>query len=333
MPGSSFGAAIRLTTFGESHGPALGAVIDGMPAGLPVSLEALGHELDRRRPGRLRATTARNESDQPEVLSGVFEGLTLGTPICVLVRNQDARPQDYDALKTTYRPGHADRSTVLKHGYRDHRGGGRASGRETLARVIGGYFAGLVLPAATQVTSWIDRLGPFVSSTDQPIGAYGLRGVSDAEVEAYLGQLKEGGESIGARLMCRIDAPPAGLGEPVFDKLKSDLARAVMSIGAVTAFGYGLSTAFDSALGSEVTAQASHFGGIEGGISTGEPIEFECTVRPPSTVGEKAKAGRHDPCIAPRVVPVVEAMVNLVLADHLLRQTALDAFQPRPEGS
>ena len=330
MPGSSFGHNLRLTTFGESHGPAMGAVIDGMPAGLEVSMDDLQAALDQRRPGRLAATTSRNEGDQAECLSGVFESKTLGTPIAVIVRNHDARPADYEGLKTSFRPGHADRSTLLKHGYNDHRGGGRASGRETLARVIGGYFAGLILPNSCRVETWVDRLGPFESVKGAKRGDYGLLGVSDQELEMYLNQLKEKGESVGAQLVCRIYNPPAGLGEPVFRKLKSDLASAITGVGAVTAFGYGLGFEFGASLGSEVTSEATSFGGIEGGISTGETIEFRCSVRPPSTVGEKAKTGRHDPCIAPRVVPVIEAMTRLVLADHLLRQAAIDAFQPRP---
>ena len=181
------------------------------------------------------------------------------------------------------------------------------------------------------MTAWIDSLGPFQSSGEAGPGSYGLRGVSDQEVQQFLLDLKASGDSIGAEFRCRIEAPPSGLGEPVFDKLKSDLARAVMSIGAVTSFGYGLGAGFAAARGKDVTAQAASFGGLEGGISNGETIEFHGTVRPPSTVGDKAKQGRHDPCIAPRVLPVVEAMARLVLADHLLRQTAIDAFQPRPE--
>ena len=199
-----------------------------------------------------------------------------------------------------------------------------------MARVIGGYFASLILPESCRVQAWVDRLGPFESVTDAERSDYGLLGVSDHDVEAFLNRLKIQGESIGAQLVCRIENPPMGLGEPVFSKLKSDLASAVMSVGAVTAFGYGLGFEFGTSLGSEVTSKAAGFGGIEGGISTGDTIEFRCSVRPPSTVGEKAKMGRHDPCIAPRIVPVIEAMTQLVLADHLLRQTAIDAFQPRP---
>jgi chorismate synthase len=329
MPGSSFGAAICLTTFGESHGPALGAVIDGMPAGLTVVEQDLRLALAARRPGRLAGSSSRDEADDPELLSGVFEGKTLGTPICVIVRNTDARSADYDALRRVERPGHADRTTLLKHGRRDHRGGGRASGRETLARVIGGYFAGLLLPPSCRVEVWIERLGPFTSNSDEPSGIYHLRGVDDAAVEAYLIDLKKRGESVGAQIACRVLAPPPGLGEPVFHKLKADLAAAIMSIGAVTAFGYGLGVEFGAKMGSDITEDNRSFGGMEGGISNGQTIALRCTVRPPSTVGERARQGRHDPCIAPRIVPVVAAMTKLVLADHLLRQTAIDAFQPR----
>ncbi len=330
VPGNHIGQALQLTTFGESHGAALGAVIDGLPAGLPVDLSKLQRDLDRRRPGRLPGGTGRQEPDKAEILSGVFQDQTLGTPVAVIIRNVDARPEDYDALKTVYRPGHGDRSTELKYGRRDHRGGGRSSGRETAARVIGGYFAGLVLPEACQVQAWIDQLGPFQSAGDGPLGAYGLRGVDDAEVEAWLLRLKAQGESVGALLRCRVHHCPPGLGEPVFDKLKADLAKAVMSIGAVTSFAYGLGADFGSSFGQTVTAEPAHFGGIEGGISTGDPINLSLTVRPPSTVGENAKAGRHDPCIAPRVLPVVEAMVRFVLADHYLRQRALDTGAVAP---
>ncbi|MBM66386.1 MAG: chorismate synthase [Myxococcales bacterium] len=324
MPGNRFGHALQLTTFGESHGAALGAVIDGLPAGLPVDVAALQGALGRRRPGRLPGGTGRQEPDEVEILSGVFQGQTLGSPVAVIVRNVDARPEDYEALKTVHRPGHGDRSTELKYGRRDHRGGGRSSGRETLARVIGGYFAGLLLPQDCRVTAWIEELGPFQSVAGAELGVYGLRGVDDAQVEAWLLALKAQGESVGAQLCCRIHGCPPGLGEPVFDKLKADLAKGIMSIGAVTGFGYGMGADFGSSFGQAVTADTAHFGGIEGGISTGDPIHLNLTVRPPSTVGEKAKAGRHDPCIAPRVLPVVEAMVTLVLADHYLRQCALD---------
>lgn len=332
MPGNSFGQALRLTTFGESHGIALGAVVDGLPAGIPVDPEALQAALDRRRPGRLPGGTARNEADRAEILSGVFRGRTLGTPLAVIVRNENARPEDYEALEQVERPGHADRSTLLKHGFRDHRGGGRSSGRETLSRVIGGYFAGLLLPDNCRVEAWIETLGPFSSAAEGDVGNYGLRGLDDGEVEAWLLELKARGESAGAQLRCRVTSCPPGLGEPAFDKLKADLAKAIMSIGAVTSFGYGLGTAFGQSQGSAVTASPASFGGLEGGISTGNPIDLNITVRPPSTVGEKAKQGRHDPCIAPRVLPVVEAMVNLVLADHLIRQRGLDSLQPRPLG-
>jgi chorismate synthase len=329
MPGSSFGNALRLTTFGESHGPAMGAVIDGMPAGLAVDVGRLAAELERRRPGRLDGCTSRDEADSAEILSGVFEGRTLGTPIAVIVRNRDQRPADYDSMIHQFRPGHADETTLLKHGFRDHRGGGRASGRETVARVIGGYFAGLLLPGV-EVVAQIDVLGPFRSSREGELGIYGLRGCDSLKVAAYLQTLKDSSDSIGAELSCRIQNPPAGLGEPVFDKLKSDLGRALLSIGAITAYGYGLGAGFASASGKDVTADRCNFGGIEGGISNAQTIDLQCTVRAPSTVGDKAKQGRHDPCIAPRVIPVIEAMVKLVLADHLLRQRALASFQGAP---
>lgn len=329
MRGNHFGKLFSFMSFGESHGPALGVVIDGVPSNLTFSLEALQVELDRRAPGRLKGTTSRSEKDQAEVLSGVFEGKTLGTPIAVVVRNHDQRSEDYRSLRETYRPGHADETTQKKFGIRDHRGGGRSSGRETLARVIAGYFARLICPDI-QVQGFIKKLGPFTydqmpKEIFSELNPYSFpRLEKTQEMETYLLDLKKRGESRGGEVALLIKGVPAGLGEPVFDKLKADLAKALMSVGAVVGFSFGWGTKMADLDGSEVSKQREAFGGIEGGITNGEDIALTVTFKPTSTVGEKAQAGRHDPCIMPRAIPVLEAMVYCVLADHLLRQRAYE---------
>ncbi len=327
MRGNKFGKLFSFVTFGESHGEALGVVLDGVSAGLDFSLEALQLELDRRAPGRVAGTTNRKEADKAEVLSGIFEGKTLGTPIAVIVRNTNQRSKDYDKLKTEYRPGHADETTQNKYGIRDHRGGGRSSGRETLARVIAGYFAGLMIPKI-KVRAYISKMGPFESTVEElrereDISPYNFPNTDkNTEIKKYLLGLKANGESVGGRISVLIEGTPVGLGEPAFDKLKADFAKSLLSIGACVSFSFGLGEEMANLMGSEVSTQRGNFGGIEGGISNGEDIFLTTTFKPTSTVGEKAKEGRHDPCILPRAVPVVEAMVKCVLADHLLRQRA-----------
>ena len=329
MRGNTFGKMFSLTTFGESHGVALGVVLDGVPPGLEVSLEDLQKELLKRAPGQSKGTTSRKETDTPEILSGVFEGKTLGTPIAVIVRNTNQRSKDYDKLKDNYRPGHADETYMQKYGLRDHRGGGRSSGRETLSRVIGGYFASLILKEV-KVKAYISKLGPFEFKDKSPemnldLGTYNFGDPSkDKEIEEYLVNLKKEGESIGGQISIRIEGCPSGLGEPAFDKLKAEFAKALLSIGACVSFSFGLGEKMAELPGSVVSSDRSNFGGIEGGISNGEPIMLKTTFKPTSTVGKKAKAGRHDPCILPRAVPVVEAMVKNVIADHLLRQKAYE---------
>jgi chorismate synthase len=327
MRGNSFGKMFSLTSFGESHGPAMGVVIDGVPAGLIFSLDDLQKELDRRAPGKISGTTDRKEADTAQVLSGVFENQTLGTPIAVIVHNQNQKSSDYNSLKDDYRPGHADKTTMMKFGIRDHRGGGRSSGRETLARVVAGYFAGLVLPQ-TQVKAYVSKLGPFVYSEilndlslDISPYSFPIKEKSD-EIKKYLEELKINGESVGGRVRIVVDHAPIGLGEPAFDKLKAEFAKALLSIGAVVSFSYGLGEEMADLPGSVVSSRANAFGGMEGGISNGERMVMTITFKPTSTVGEKAKMGRHDPCIIPRAIPVVEAMVKIVLADHFLRQNA-----------
>lgn len=318
---------LSITSFGESHGPGIGVVVDGVPPGVELNLDDLQKELDRRAPGQVKGTTSRKEPDSAEILSGVFEGKTLGTPIAVFIRNTNQRSKDYDKLKSEYRPGHADETYMDKYGIRDHRGGGRSSGRETIARVIGGYFASLVIPKV-KVKGYISKLGPFVqneipTNLDEDFAPYGFPDVSkNEEIEKYLVDLKKNGESRGGQVRIIVDQCPKGLGEPSFDKLKADFGKALMSIGAVVAYSYGLGEEFSNIDGSAASASRDNFGGIEGGISNGSRIILNVTFKPTSTIGDKAKEGRHDPCIIPRAIPVVESMVKLVLADHYLRQNA-----------
>lgn len=331
MSGNSFGELFKITTFGESHGEALGVVIDGMPGGLDVNMDHLRSELKRRAPGQHEVHTSRKEDDLPEIISGVFNNKTLGTPITVIVRNTNQRSQDYDQLKENYRPGHADKTTVMKYGIRDHRGGGRASGRETLARVIGGYFAGLIVKDVS-FYAYIEEVGSF-KLPQRPINHQTDRGeinipdksMSD-QVVSFLKDCKKNGESVGGVVTLSILNCPVGLGEPVFDKLKADFAKAMISIPAC--IGFSVNTAFDLVKlpGSIISQDSKNFGGMEGGISNGEEILLQMAFKAPSTIGEKAKAGRHDPCILPRVVPAVEAMGKIVIADHYLRNSAYSLF-------
>lgn len=332
MAGNSIGSLFKITTFGESHGEALGVVIDGMPAGIQVRLDELKAELKRRAPGQHATHTSRKEEDLPEVLSGIFEGKTLGTPITVIVRNTNQRSEDYEALKSTYRPGHADQTTMMKFGIRDHRGGGRASGRETVARVIGGYFAGLVVENLS-CYAYIEQVAHFkiVNHPNNHQVDRGEINIPDAklteQVIEFLKTCKENGESAGGIISLSIQGVPAGLGEPVFDKLKADLAKAMLSIPACVGFGLGEGFNFAHKLGSEISQDQKNFGGIEGGITNGKEITLKLAFKAPSTIGDKAKNGRHDPCILPRVVPVVEAMAKIIIADHFLRQSAYSSFQ------
>lgn len=327
MRGNTFGKLFSLTSFGESHGAAIGVVIDGMPSGVNISLDELQSALDKRAPGKIAGTTSRKEDDKAVILSGVFEDVTLGSPIAVIVHNTNQKSEDYDKLKNEYRKGHADFTTMAKFGVRDHRGGGRASGRETIARVIAGYFASLILKDV-KVMAYTQKMGPF--QTDKifndfakDISPYSFPETSkNSEIQKYLEELKSAGESVGGRVKILIEGVPAGLGEPAFDKLKADLGKALLSIGTVVSFSFGLGEEMADLTGSEIQKLENAFGGIEGGISNGKPILMSVTIKPTSTVGEKAKEGRHDPCIIPRAIPVIEAMVKIVLADHWLRQKA-----------
>jgi chorismate synthase len=334
---NTFGELFRVTTFGESHGPGLGAVIDGCPAGVPLTTAQVQRALDRRRPGQSAVTTARAEADTVELLSGVYEEKTLGTPIAALVRNVDQRSQDYTKLAKEDRPGHADRVWRERFKHRDPRGGGRTSGRETLCRVIGGAVAEALLarelPGLSTI-GWVSQVGPLVL----PLPGVVTRGSVDAsptrcpepvlaaQMEALILEAKGKGDSLGGVVTVRVEGLPVGLGEPVFGKLKALLAHAVGSIGAVSGVSWGPDD-LEARLrlpGSQFHAVRADgrpsdvYGGVQGGLSNGEPLLLRVLFKSPATLSDHAKAGRHDPCILPRAVPVVEAMVSMVLADlHL----------------
>lgn len=334
---NTFGTLFRLTTFGESHGPALGAVLDGCPAGVPLRREDVQAALDRRRPGQSALTTARAEPDQVELLSGVYQEKTLGTPIAAIVRNQDQRSQDYAAIEHKPRTGHADAVWLARYKHRDHRGGGRSSGRETLSRVIGGAIAEAFLRRdlpGVRVVAWTSQVG----SITAPEPALGL---GRAEVDAHptrcphpetaaamaaaILEAKEQGDSLGGAIDVRVEGLPVGLGEPVFGKLKALLAAALGSIGTVSGVMWGpedLERAV-ATRGTEFHRRSESYGGIQGGMANGEPVHLRALLKPVSTLGDVARAGRHDPCILPRAVPVLEAMTSLVLADLYLHYLAL----------
>ena len=355
MPGSALGQAFRVTAFGESHGPAIGVVVDGCPPLLPVGEPDIQAELDRRRPGQSALTTPRSEPDRVEILSGVHEGRTTGHPVAMLVRNRDARPADYDPLRSTYRPGHADFTFAAKYGIRDHRGGGRSSARVTAAHVAAGALAGILLRErhAVRVTAFVRRVkdieaGPIPAEevTREAVDRTPVRcpdPEAAARMEALISETKAAGDSVGGVVECVALGVPAGLGEPVFDKLESDLAGAMLAINAAKGFEIGSGFAGTALFGSEhndplrmedgrVVSETNRAGGVLGGISTGMPIRFRVAFKPTSTIAREqrtvdaagrevtlAAKGRHDPCVLPRAVPIVEAMARLVLADHALR--------------
>lgn len=353
MAGNSFGSVFKLTTFGESHGEAIGGVLDGCPAGLEVDLELIREEMQRRRPGQSHITTQRKEEDEVKILSGVFEGKTTGTPIGFLITNNDQRSKDYEEMKDLFRPSHADLTYHEKYGHRDHRGGGRSSARETACRIVGGAFAKMLLKKHhISINAYVSRVGAVklekkyqeldLSQTENSI----VRCPDEATAEqmiALIEAVRKQGDTIGGVITCVAKQVPAGLGEPVFDKLHADLGKAMLSINAVKGFEYG--AGFDSVnyKGSELNdrfvnknnkigTSSNHSGGIQGGISNGGDIYFNVAFKPVATImqdqdtvntkGEAAVIkgkGRHDPCVLPRAVPIVESMTALVLADHLLR--------------
>ena len=360
MSGNTFGTIFRITTWGESHGRAVGVVVDGCPAGLALAEEDIQKELDRRRPGQSRASSARQEADRVEILSGIFEGKTTGTPISLLVWNKDANSSAYDLLRDKPRPGHADYAYQMKYGLRDHRGGGRASARETVGRVAAGAVAKKLLATeGIEVVAYVTELGGIlaeIASTDLSelrvqAESNAVRCPDPAAAERMLQRLdavRQEGDSLGGVVVIIAEGVPAGLGEPVFDKLDGDLARALMSIGAVKAVEIGAGCECAGMRGSEmndpllirdgeIEFESNHAGGILGGISNGAPIVCTIAVKPTPSIAKQQRTvdltcgeevdieikGRHDPAIPPRIVPVAEAMVALVLADHLLRQRAV----------
>lgn len=350
MSGSTFGRQFRVTTWGESHGKALGAVIDGCPAGIPLTEEDIQKYLNRRRPGQSKVTTARNESDQCEILSGVFEGKTTGTPISVMVRNSDQHSKDYNDISRAFRPGHADYTFFEKYGFRDYRGGGRSSGRETIGRVIGGAVAAKIL----------SELGIVVSAYTKSIGEVETEKYSIEEcaenmffmpdneaakaAEKYVHEAISAKDSVGGVIECIIDGMPVGVGEPVFDKLDALLAKAMLSIGAVKGFEIGEGFHAAKLRGSEnndmfrisddrsVIKTTNHSGGVLGGMSDGSQIVFRAAVKPTPSISQIQQTvledgnevditihGRHDPIIVPRAVVVVESMAMITVADLLLQ--------------
>ncbi|HEY7530365.1 MAG TPA: chorismate synthase [Gemmatimonadota bacterium] len=370
MKGNSFGRLFRIVTWGESHGPAIGVVIDGCPAGLPLDAADVQRELDRRRPGQSELASPRAETDRASLLSGVFEGRTLGTPISILIPNADADPSTYESLRDRPRPGHADWTYAAKHGHRDWRGGGRASARETAARVAAGAVAKRLLAlAGVEVLAHVNRIGRVRAG---PVDRDALRErvertpVRCADLEAAEAmraavlEARDAGDSVGGSVEGFAFGVPAGLGEPVYDKLEAELARAMLSINASTAFEIGTGIGVVEMRGSELNDPfgigadgrpaplSNRAGGIQGGISTGQPLRFEVAFRPPSSIpkpqrtvdlatGEEVTIevrGRHDPVIPPRAVPVVEAMTALVLADAMLLAGRIhpDRVDARTEG-
>ena len=335
MPGNSFGTLFRLTTFGESHGSAIGGVIDGMPAGVKVEIDYVQFELDRRRPGQSAITSPRKESDRIEILSGIFDQITLGTPIGFVLYNEDQQSHDYDTLADVYRPGHADEVWDKKFGIRDHRGGGRSSARETAARVAGGAFAKIILAkAGISIQAYVHS----VKHIEVPVRYEDLdlsqvdnnpvrcpHEATAMQMQACIEEARDAGDSVGGTIICVCKGLPAGLGEPVFDKLHALLAHAMLSINAAQGFELIDGFACTQLNGSENNLRSS---GVSGGISTGNDLVFRIAFKPVSTIrkaqqasniaGEEVMleaAGRHDPCVLPRAVPIVEAMSALVLAD------------------
>ena len=353
---NTFGNIFRLTTFGESHGEAIGGVVDGMPAGIDIDIDFIQAELNRRRPGQSKITTSRQEADQVELLSGVFEGKSTGCPIGFIVRNTNQHSQDYENMRNVFRPSHADYTYQQKYGIRDHRGGGRSSARITISRCVGGALAKLVLKQlGISVQAYTSQVGNIALNRDYRL--YDLSQTETnavrcpnaekaAEMEALITQVKSEGDTIGGVITCVIKGCPAGLGEPEFGKLHAALGAAMLSINAVKGFEYGEGFEGVNARGSEqndsfcsvngrIMTVTNHSGGIQGGISNGQDIYFRVAFKPvatllmeqntvdidgnPTTLTAK---GRHDPCVLPRAVPVVEAMAAMVILDHFLFKNA-----------
>jgi chorismate synthase len=354
---STFGQLFRLSTFGESHGGGVGVVVDGCPPRLALTVEEIQRDLDRRRPGQSRITTPRDEADRAEILSGLFEGQTLGTPIAILVRNEDARSTAYEAFRDAYRPSHADYTYEAKYGIRNWQGGGRASARETIGRVAAGAVARKLLAsvAGVEVLSYVKQVWTIAADIDpqavtlEAVEANIARCPDPATAEemiARIDQARRAGDSLGGIVECVCRRVPVGLGEPVFDKLEADLARAMLSLPASKGFEIGSGFGSVGLTGMEhndpfvseagrVRTTSNRSGGVQGGISNGEDIVFRVAFKPTATIRQAQQTvdragqavtlegkGRHDPCVLPRAVPMVEAMALLVLADHWLRQRA-----------
>ncbi len=353
MAGNTFGKLFRITTYGESHGKAIGVILDGCPAGLDIAVDSIQKELDRRRPGQSRITTQRKESDTVQILSGIYEGKSTGTPISLLIPNEDQRSKDYDHIRAAYRPSHADFTYDSKYGIRDHRGGGRSSARETAARVAAGAIAKMLLETAgIRIQAYVSRVADIqvvksheqldLSQTESNLVRCPDPETAQKMIE-LIDRVRKEGDTVGGVVTCVVEGCPAGLGEPVFDKLHADLAKAMLSINAAHGFEYG--SGFDGTYmrGSEhndlfenengkIRTKTNRSGGIQGGISNGETIYFNVGFKPIATImrpqasvdseGQRAEVkgkGRHDPCVLPRAVPIVEAMAALVLADHWLQ--------------
>lgn len=357
MAGNSFGELFRITTFGESHGGCVGVVIDGCPPGFPISKEDIQKELDRRKPGQSRITTPRKEQDEIHILSGVFEGKTTGTPILLLAYNKDARSEDYNTLKDLYRPGHADFTFEKKYGLRDWRGSGRSSARETLGRVAGGAIAKKYLSEklGIEIISYVEQVGDVKTDIDFKTVTSGM--IEDnivrcpdknkvEEMIKLIEEVKADKDSIGGVIRAVIRNVPAGLGEPVFDKIPADIGKAMLSINAVKGFEIGSGFAGVNMRGSvhndefyndggKIKLRSNNAGGTLGGITTGEDIYFRVAIKPVSTISKQQKTvnrqsedvlleagGRHDPCVLPRAVPIVDAMAAIVIMDHYMRHKA-----------
>lgn len=359
MSGNSFGSSFTVTTFGESHGPALGCIVDGCPPGLPLSEADIQPDLNRRKPGTSKFVTQRKEDDKVRILSGVFEGVTTGTPIALMIENTDQRSYDYDKIKQVFRPNHADYAYVQKYGVRDHRGGGRSSARETAARVAAGAIAKKWLRSryGVEIRGCLQQMGPIKLGRGDwsEVNANPFFAADTArvpELEALIEQLRRAGDSCGALLYVEATGVPPGWGEPVFDRLDADIAHALMSINAVK--GVEVGDGFDvvNQRGSEHRDElspegflANHSGGISGGISSGQTVYARLAIKPTSSIQIPGKSidadgnatdmrttGRHDPCVGVRATPIAEAMLALVLIDHALRHRAqnADVVSPTP---
>jgi chorismate synthase len=357
MAGNSIGEIFRVTTFGESHGKAIGLVIDGCPAGMKLNTAFIQKQLNKRKPGQSHITSQRKESDQFELLSGIYNGITLGGPLAFIIRNEDAKPADYDHLKTAFRPSHADFTYFKKYGIHDIHGGGRSSARETAARVIAGAVAMQVLQKQKiYFHTYVSQVGNI--KTEEAIESMDFLNIEKTPVRCpdlkaakrmirFIEEIRKEGDTIGGVVSCLIRGVPAGLGEPVFDKLQADLAKAMMSINAAHGFDYG--AGFESVImkgsehndvfvkkGKKISTLTNNSGGIQGGISNGQDLFFRVAFKPVSTIMKKQQSvdhtgkkilltnkGRHDPCVVPRAVPIVESMAAIILVDHYLRNKTI----------